>query len=763
MGGVARVLTEKEFSRRSFLRGGGSLVIGLSLVGVTTGRAGAANDPGAASALHTGALPGPPDPTQIDSWLQVNPDNSVTLFHGWAEMGQGSPTAVRMIAAEELGLSMAQVTAAQIDTNVSLSAFAAGSSSTLTAMGATSMRGAAAAARTLLVGMASAQLGVPAASLTVSGGLVSGAGKSIGYGALTAGKLFNSTLTAAGATLTSSSNYKLIGTRVPRVDIPDIVTGKTTYIQNVRVPGMLHGRVVRPRGQAALVQGATLLSLDKSSVAHIPGVQIVQKGNFVGVVAPREWDAIQAASQLKVNWDTTPMLSGDGNLDTSLRDPANLQSAALAVNSGDVGAGLASAAQTVSASYFTAYQMHGPLGPNCAVADVAASGAIILCASQAPYILTRASVSAALGLPATSVRVELFPFSGTYGHSTYDDVSISAALLSQAVGKPVRVQFMRWDEHGWDQFGPAQATDVRAGIDASGKLVAYDYTAYNHGWTQVVESAAQLAGTPLPAAPGGQIDTVNSGSFYTTPNRRVTSKTVNGYKGFFKGIWLRAPGAPQATFASEQTIDELAHAAKIDPIAFRIQNIDATQTNGVARWIAALNAVAQAADWKPAVSASKLASGNVVQGRGVAIGGFAGSYPAIIADITVNKKSGVITVDHLYAAQDAGTTVNPASVENQMEGCLVQGCSRALLEEVRFNTVRQTSLDWNSYPILRFKDSPSVTTVVVQRLDQPSSGSGEPTTAAVPAAIANAFYDATGVRLYRMPMSPGYVRGVLTA
>ena len=204
----------------------------------------------------------------------------------------------------------------------------------------------------------------------------------------------------------------------------------------------------------------------------------------------------------------------------------------------------------------------------------------------------------------------------------------------------------------------------------------------------MIESAAQLAGTPLPAvAPGGQIDTVNSGSFYTIPNRRVTSKTVNGYKGFFKGIWLRAPGAPQAVFASEQTIDALAHAANMDPIAFRIQNIDATQTNGVARWIGALNAVAQAADWKPAVSASKLDGGNIVTGRGVAVGGFAGSYPAIIADITVNKKTGVIKVDHLYAAQDAGTTVNPASVENQMEGCLVQGCSRALLEEVRFTRV----------------------------------------------------------------------------
>jgi CO/xanthine dehydrogenase Mo-binding subunit len=322
---------------------------------------------------------------------------------------------------------------------------------------------------------------------------------------------------------------------------------------------------------------------------------------------------------------------------------------------------------------------------------------------------------------------------------------------------------MRWDEHGWDNFGPAQATDVRAGIDAAGNIVGYDYTAYNHGWTQVVESAAELAGRPLPPPPGGQVDTVAYGSFYKIPSRRVTSKVVNGYEGFFKGIWLRAPGAPQATFASEQTIDALAHAAGMDPIAFRIQNIDASQTNGVGRWIAVLNAVAKTANWKPAVSGSKPGTGNVVKGRGVAAGGFANSYPAVIADITVNKTTGVIKVDHLYAAQDAGTTVNPASVENQMVGCLVRGASRALLEQVRFTRVRQSSLDWVTYPTLRFRDAPNVTTVVVQRLDQPATGSGEPTTAAVPAAIANAFFDATGVRIRSAPMSPERVRQALKA
>jgi CO/xanthine dehydrogenase Mo-binding subunit len=754
-------LISEELSRRSFLRKGGTFVIGLSIAGSVAGAAGAANDPTATLASHTGALAGPPDPTLVDSWLQVNPDNTVTLFHGWVELGQGTPTAVRMIAAEELGLSVDQVTAAHVDTNVSLSAFTVGSTSTSTAMGATSMRGAAAAARALLLNMASASLGVPVGSLSVSNGVVSGGGKTIKYSDLASGKPFNSTIAAAGGTLTSPADYKIIGTRVPRIDIPSIVTGKLTYVQNIRVPGMLHGRVVRPRGQAALTQGATVLSIDKSSIANIPGAQVVQKGNFVGVVAPLEWSAIQAAAQLEVSWDETPRLPGNGNLPAALRDPSKLQATNLAVNVGDVGAGIASAVKTVSASYYSAYQMHGALGPNCSVADVSPGGALVFCASQGPYLQTRGAVASALGLPATAVRIEVYPGSGTYGHSTYDDVSISAALLSQAVGKPVRVQFMRWDEHGWDQFGPAQATDVTAGIDANGNLVTYDYTAYNHGWTQVIESGAELAGTPLPPPPAGQVDTTASGSFYKLANRRVTNQVVNGYDGFLKGIWLRAPGAPQATFASEQTIDALAHAAGMDPIAFRVQNIDVTQTTGVGRWVGVLDAVAKAADWQPKVAASRLGSGNMVTGRGVAIGGFASSFPAVIADVTVDRKTGKITVDHLYAAQDAGTTVNPASVENQMVGCLVHGCSRALLEEVAFTKVRTTSLDWVTYPVLRFKESPKVTTVVVQRLDLPPSGSGEPTTAAVPAAIANAFFDATGVRLYRYPMTPGYVRGAL--
>jgi CO/xanthine dehydrogenase Mo-binding subunit len=303
--------------------------------------------------------------------------------------------------------------------------------------------------------------------------------------------------------------------------------------------------------------------------------------------------------------------------------------------------------------------------------------------------------------------------------------------------------------------------DVKAGIDDKGKLVAYDYAAWTHG-SMSVETAAELSGVPLPTTPAiGRADTTSSGSFYAIPNRRVVGKGVAMQDGFLKGTYLRAPNAPQTLFASEQVIDQLAYEAKLDPFAFRTLNLDYKE-NGE-RWKGVIDAVSKAANWQPRVSGSNRGTGNVVQGRGVAIGGFAGSFPAVVADIEVNKKTGKISVKHLYAAQDAGLTVNPSNVENQMSGCLIQGCSRALLEEVRFTKVRQTSVDWASYPILRFKDAPDVTTVVVQRINEPSTGSGEPATAAVAAAIANAFFDATGVRLYSAPMSPARVRAALAA
>jgi CO/xanthine dehydrogenase Mo-binding subunit len=745
------LLNEKRFTRKTFVRGSGAMVVGFSLAGgAVAGKASAYSAPGRAP------VPGPPDLNQVDSWLQINTDNTATLFIGKVELGQGSTTGLLQIAADELDLDFGQIGLVRADTHVTPDqGNTAGSQSIQT--GGPQVRNAAAEARQALLKLASTNLGVPVASLSVDKGVVSGGGKSVKYGDLVGGQAINQTVSAQKAKPKDPSTYKVVGTRVPRIDIPGQISGKYTYIQNVRVPGMLHGRIVRPRGQAAYTLGAKILSVDESSIKHLKNVQIVQKGNFLGVVAPVEYTAIQAAAALKVKWEEKPMLPGDGNLNGALRSAKTIDN--LQVNTGSVEKALPQAAKVVSGSFFYPYNSHGALGPNCAIGDVTGSSATVLCNTQGPYS-TQSAVAKTLGLPTDAVKVVMFPGSGTYGHSALDDVTHAAALMSQAVQKPVRVQFMRWDEHGWDQYGPATAMDVTAAVDAKGKIVAYDYAAWSHG-SMSVESSAELSGVPLSTAPAiGRADTTSAGSFYAIPNKRVVGKGVAMQDGYLKGTYLRAPNAVQTLFASEQIIDQLAYEAKMDPVAFRSQNLDSENGD---RWQGVMDAVTKAAKWQPRVSGSNRGSGNVVTGRGFAIGGFAGSFPALVADIEVNKKTGKILVKHLYAAQDAGLTVNPALVENQMSGCLIQGCSRALLEEVRFTKTRQTSLDWNSYPILRFKDSPSVTTVVVQRINEPSTGSGEPATAAVAAAIGNAFFDATGVRLYSAPMNPARVRAVLAA
>ena len=399
---VAR-LTEKEASRGRFIKGVGAVVLGLSAASAA-GTARAANDPTATLPAHTGAFPATtatPDATQIDNYLQINPDNTATLFTGWVELGQGTPTATRMIAAEELAMTFDQIKLAPVDTNVSLSASTVGSGATKGAFAATSLRGAAAAARTLMLGMAATQLGVPVANLTVSDGVISGGSQPLKYSDLMAGKLFNSTIAAVNPTLTPASDFKIIGTNVPRQDIPAIVMATTTYTQNVRVPGMIHGRVVRPRGQAALGKGAPVLSIDPTSIAHIPGAQVVRVNDFVGVVAPHEYDAIQAAAELKVVWDETPSLPGAGNLASALR--ANAGQAVTYTNGvltatttpdaygvllGNPAPALASAAKTLSATYFSAYNGHVPIGPNCSIADVntTTKQATIICFTQLPVL-----------------------------------------------------------------------------------------------------------------------------------------------------------------------------------------------------------------------------------------------------------------------------------------------------------------------------------------------------------------------------------------
>jgi nicotinate dehydrogenase subunit B len=528
--------------------------------------------------------------------------------------------------------------------------------------------------------------------------------------------------------------------------------------------------------------GAPIVSVDEGSIKHIRGVRIVRKKDFLGVVAPEEYAAIQAAAQLKVKWADPPaVLPSGGNefkhmrgLDTAgkaVMSRADLGGVAPG-NVGNVDAALASAAHVVAKSYGWPTNIHTPIGPQCAVADVTPQGARIFSGTQGAY-QTRAQVALVLGLPESQVRVTACAMGGCFGDGAqYFDVAQAAALMSQAVGAPVRVQLMRWDETSWGQTSPPSLMDIRAGIDAKGNLVAFEFTHfYLDYWSNSVQTNAELSGTPLPAVPSYPSGNFWPAPMYELPNARYLAKSVPLVGNWIKVYWLRGGSAPHATFAGEQVIDELAYAAKMDPVAFRLQN--ATRGNDIDRGqtrdqlLAVLDAVTKASKWQPRVMASNLSDANVVRGRGVAWSNADNTttyaQTAAVADVEVNKKTGKVMVKHVYQAVSAGLTVSLDGVANQIVGGVTQIVSRLLGEQYRYGKTHVTSSDFVSYPILRFKDAPKVTPMVIQWNTLPTLGVGEPVAMVASAAVANAFFDATGVRMRTAPFTPARVRATLAA
>jgi nicotinate dehydrogenase subunit B len=746
-------LSTSPLPRREFLKAGGALVIGLSLRGALADAYGAQD---AAGAGVRGGVAGPPDPKQIDTWLAIHSDNTATVYIGYVELGQGSTTSLLQVSAEELDLDMSQVSTVRLDTNITPNQGGTYSSSSI-ARGSPAIRTAAAEARQALLEMASKKLGAPVEHLTVSKGVVSvgavGGPQSVTYGELVGDKLFHLAFTGT-APVKPVSEYKLVGTRPLRNDIPEKVSGKYVYLQHVRWPGMVHGRVVRPRGQTAYGSRAKLATLDERSIGHIPGARVLRKADFVGVVAEREWDAVRAARDLKITWEIPAVLPGSDGVYEAMR--AEKTSDRVVLERGDVDRAMSSAVHVTSGQYRGPYQAHAPFAPNGALADVTPDQARVICSTQDVYA-TRNTLAAVLGLPPQKVRVQYYEGSGTYGHSCYDDAAQAAAILSQLAGRPVRLQFMRWDEHGWDLYGPAHVGEVRAAADAGGKIVAYQYDGWHHNWS-AVETSAQLAlGTPASEWRDGAAQMVNPsdcGGMYDITNVRLVNHHVPGMN-YLRGAWLRSPLDLSFSFASEQTIDDLARRAGIDAYQFRKQNI----TNE--RWMGVLDQVAKASRWEPRPPASKLSDEKIVSGRGIALGTHLTSYGGAVAVIEVNKETGKVLVKQLYGAIDAGLAVNPAFIENQISGQLVQTASRMLLEEVKFNKTNVTSLDWNSYPILRFEECPEVFPIVVQRLDQKSTGAGEEVMAAAAGAIGCAFFDATGVHMREFPLTSDRVLAAL--
>lgn len=744
-----------NITRRELLKAGGALVVAF----------------GFAPELMRAQPPRPPGPDlqEVDSWIAIHADNTATVYIGFAELGQGASTALLQVAADELDLGMDQVSTATLETDVTPNQGGTYSSRAIR-FGQPQLQRAAAEARQHLLALASERLQIPVANLRVENGLVTASGDDAAfttYGELIGDQRFELAFTGT-APVKSVDQYRLVAQPVRRKDIPLKARGTYPYMQHQRLPDMLHGRIVRPRGQGAYRDGVQVMSLDESSIAHIPGARVLRKGNFIGVVAMREWDAVRAAEQLRVEWMQPATLPGNDGLHAQMETAMTTDR--IAREEGDVAAFAAAPFQSEFAANLP-YQAHVPFAPNCALADVQPDAALVMCSTQDIYG-TRNNIAGLLGLDAEQVRVQYFEGAGTFGHSCWDDAAQAAAVMSQLAGAPVRVQFMRWDEHGWDTYGPAHIGKVKVAAGADGKLLSYEYEGWQHHWSLIdttLQSANGVAAAEWPAMAAQQINPLVLGGQYRIPNIRLLNHHVDGL-AYLKGAWLRSPLDLAMAFVSEQAIDDLAYQLGTDPFEFRRTNI------ADERWLGVLEAAASAAGWQPrpanAASANATpgdstaanaasASTDVVRGRGIGLGTHLASWGGAVAEIEVDIRSGAVRIVHLYGAIDAGLVVNPSNVENQIIGQLVQTASRMLHEEVTFDTRSVTSLDWNSYPILRMADCPEVTPVIVQRLQEAPLGAGEEVMAAAAAAIANAFFDATGRRMRTFPFTPERVLAAL--
>ena len=745
-------------SRRELLKGTGALVVSFSLFG-----------PAARALAQAAAGGGEPEASSLDSWLAIAQDGTVTVFTSKVELGTGTETALAQIVAEELDVPFSRIHMEAGDTSKSVDQAVTAASRTLERAGP-QLRQAAAVARRELLRLASERLNTPAEQLTVNDGVISANGDSarkISYSDLLGDKRFNVKMEASGTgwdlkispdvPVKNVKDYKVVGTSVKRTDLPGKFTGEFTYAQDVRVPGMLHGRVVRPA-----VVNSKPVNVDETSIKQIAGVvKVVQEGNFVGVVAQTEWAAIQAAKALKVTWSapSTSLPATPEELYAYLKNTKSFNDQ-VTVNKGNAEASLSQTSKKYEATYRWPFQLHGMLAPSCAVADVRGDSVTVWSGTQGPF-RTRKSLSDMLRIPERNIRVIFREESGCYGRLSPDDAPLDAALLSRAVGKPVRVQWTRADEHGWEPKGPAQLITVRAGVDAQGNIVAWDYMERGFPWSE-------SAGNPLLAArqigmksvsPGQSNGTAGGGEAYEFENQRIIAALIPWSQETpppLRTSNLRAPGDLARTFASETFLDEIAADLRVDPVQFRLRYLKNNK-----RVTEALVAATQAAQWKEHVSHSAPTSGSKAMGRGVSVSGRDGTITAAVAEVEVDKSSGEVSVKRVTLAHDCGLIVNPDGLRNQIEGNVIQGVSRTLLEEVRFDAKGVKNLDWVSYPIVTFRRVPDVQMVLLNRKEMPALGGGEPSTVPVPAAIANAVYDAIGVRMREVPITPQKIQSSL--
>src|SRR5437867_2111039 len=746
----------KPVSRREFVRKAyDALIVGFSLRSVI---------PPAVVWSQTAApatlSAKPVIPEELDSWLSIGRDGKVTVYTGRIDMGTGIETAFGQLISDELDVPFESVKVVMGDTELTPDQGKSTASSNAS-QGAQPLRIAAAEARRALLSMAAGRFSVPVDQLEVTNGIVRvrTSSKQISYAELIGGHRFMTRLeqkiegglaqpaASSGVRLKRPNELRLVGKSIPRVDVPAKVTASFPYVHNVRVPGMLHGRVIRPP-----MIGSSLVSFDDRSLSSIAGpVQVVRKANFLGVVAEREEQASEAARWLKVEWTGGRILPEYQDLYEAVRS-ARLVKTEVATNSGDLDSALASAARVFKATYTYPIQLHAMLGPSCAVADVREGRATIWSGSQ--WIQgDRRNLAKMLGLPLDSVRFIWVEASGSYGRLGCDDAAADAALLSQAVGRPVRVQWMRHDEHGWEPMSPAMTMDVRAALDRQGRITAFDFQQWSQSHSRG-ESGNFLAWRLAGGNPDW--DRLSGGPYppsYEFPNTRMLGHYV---EELFRSIYLRAPGRIQGNFAIEFFLDEIAADQQTDPVEFRRHYLKDAMALQV------LDAAVQKAGWQSRPSPRPNATQPVLSGRGISFGEHGPEKRAtVVAEVEVDRTSGRVRISKIVIAVACGRIINPQGLRHQVQGAGLHGISRTLFEAVKFDRSHVTSLDWRSYPVLTFPDVPEIETALVDQPAVEPSGAGELATVPVAAAVCNAIFDATGVRLRQIPFTPERVKSAL--
>ncbi|MDB5572475.1 MAG: aldehyde dehydrogenase [Hyphomicrobiales bacterium] len=743
-------MTDILLDRRRLLAGAGYVALSFSIP------AGDALAQAAAPAGEKPRLPGDLNAVRmISAWIRINADKTVTLLVGKVELGQGILTAVSQICADELDIDMAQLKIISGDTALVPNEGVTAGSFSMPNCGP-AVRQASAEARKIMIDLAAAKLGQPAESLTVKAGVVSGGGASVSYWDLAVGQALEREATGT-VKPKALADLRYVGQPVQRLDIPAKMTGGEIFVQELRPKGLLYGQVVRPP-----TYKAKLASLDSSAVEKTPGVvKVVRNGSFIGVIAEREEQANAAAQALfaAAKWDVEKALPGtDGMQDWLLNAKPNK----VIETKKQPRAGGDPAVKTLEATYYRPYHMHASIGTSSAIATLADGVMTIQTHSQSVFETSQA-IAKMLGMEPSKVRCQHVQGSGCYGHNMADDAAADAALLAAALpGKPIRLQYTREGEHRWEPYGSAMVVKTKAGLDKDGNVLDWDLTIFStpHG-TRPGGEAGNLLSARYLEKPFAMPTPVNGGApnfaadrngvaLYEFPGHNVLTNFITDMP--LRASSTRGLGAYANVFAIESFIDELATAAGVDPVAYRLRFMKDERARD------AITKAAEVFGWD---------KWRKREGRGRGIG-FAkykniAGYCAVALEVDVNKRNGRIRVLRAVASADSGHIVNPDGVRNQIEGGLVQSLSWTLKEEVKFDDTRVTSEDWASYPILTFNEIPPIEVALINRPGTPFLGTGEASQGPTGAALANAVFDATGVRFRRLPLTPERVKAGLTA